>query len=511
MLRIIVLIQINSFFIAHFLVAQDSLAITYGKGIDANELRSIIYQLASDDFEGRATGDEGQRKAAKYISDYYFNCGILPYNKENYYQSFNLKRIQYQSTQFILLGDTLKEGKDFLCYNPRSSKTFENITTSWLGYLKDYASNLESQQSTVLIAFDSLLSASGSENNLRLSMSSVRKYEERNRGKKTEAILIVSNNIENYHKKITAYYTKGPLMYQIDSTEIPIVIISEATADRILAPSKIRVQKWKTCKDKGKKVKPVSKSNAISLRINSVIENVETQNVLAYIEGTDLKEELVIISGHYDHLGKTDNKIYYGADDNGTGTAGIMTIGKAMNNAKINGHGPKRSILILNCTAEEIGLLGSRYYTSNPVFPLENTIVNLNIDMIGRNDEKHTGNSDYVYIIGADKLSSQLDSITSSVNDIYTGIELDYTFNQPDDPNRFYYRSDHYNFARKNIPCAFYFSGVHEDYHKPGDTADKIDIYKVEKITKLVFYTAWELANMPTRIIVDKQSDESRN
>ncbi|MEM9024923.1 MAG: M28 family peptidase, partial [Bacteroidota bacterium] len=191
-----------------------------------------------------------------------------------------------------------------------------------------------------------------------------------------------------------------------------------------------------------------------------------------------------------------------GADDDGTGTVSLLEIAEAFQQAKANGHGPRRSILIMPVAGEEKGLLGSRYYTDFPVFPLENTVANLNIDMIGRMDEHHQ-DPNYVYLIGSDRLSTDLHAVSEAANADYVNIALDYTYNKPDDPNRFYYRSDHYNFARNGIPVIFYFSGVHEDYHKPTDTIDKIDFEKVEKTARLVFYTAWELANRAERIRVD--------
>ncbi|HEX8548101.1 MAG TPA: M28 family peptidase, partial [Cytophagaceae bacterium] len=154
-------------------------------------------------------------------------------------------------------------------------------------------------------------------------------------------------------------------------------------------------------------------------------------------------------------------------------------------------------------TAEEKGLMGSEYYTDHPIFPLDKTVTDLNIDMIGRLDEAHNTNENYVYVIGSDRLSTELHAINEKANQTYTGLELDYTFNATNDPNRFYYRSDHYNFAKNNIPVIFYFSGVHEDYHQPTDTVDKINFNKMEKITRLVFHTAWELANREKKIEVD--------
>ena len=154
-------------------------------------------------------------------------------------------------------------------------------------------------------------------------------------------------------------------------------------------------------------------------------------------------------------------------------------------------------------SGEEKWLLGSKYYTDHPIYPLENTVANLNIDMIGRVDDWHE-NGDYVYLIGADMLSQELHDISEQINSQYVGLELDYTFNAEDDPNRYYYRSDHYNFAKNNIPVIFYFNGVHEDYHKPSDTAEKIDFNKIQTITRLIFLTAWELANRDERIKLKK-------
>ena len=226
---------------------------------------------------------------------------------------------------------------------------------------------------------------------------------------------------------------------------------------------------------------------------------IRGENVLGFIEGSDLKEELIIITAHYDHLGKHDSLIFNGADDDASGVAGAMEIAEAFMLAKKDGKGPRRSILIMPVSGEEKGLLGSKYYTDNPVYPLNNTIANLNIDMIGRLDDWHsTGN--YVYLIGSDRLSYDLHNINEEVNTKYTKLDLDYKYNDEEDPNRYYYRSDHYNFAKNNIPVIFYFNGVHEDYHRPSDTIEKLDFSKIKTISKLVFLTAWELANREEKI-----------
>ena len=229
-----------------------------------------------------------------------------------------------------------------------------------------------------------------------------------------------------------------------------------------------------------------------------------SENVVAFIEGSEKPDEIIVISAHYDHLGMYDGKIYYGADDDGSGNVAMLEIAKAFQKAVSEGNGPKRSILFLHVTGEEKGLLGSKYYTNFPIFPLENTITNLNIDMIGRVDEIHTNNPNFVYLIGSDKLSTELHELSEEINKSFTQLDLDYTYNSEDDPNRYYYRSDHYNFAKNNIPIIFYFNGTHEDYHKPSDTPDKINYEVLTKRARLIFYTAWEIANRAHRIEVDK-------
>ena len=234
-------------------------------------------------------------------------------------------------------------------------------------------------------------------------------------------------------------------------------------------------------------------------RIFKANQTIRGENVLGYIEGSDLKDELLIITAHYDHLGKHDSLIFNGADDDASGVSAALEIAEAFMLAKKEGNGPRRSILIMPVSGEEKGLLGSRYYTDNPIYPLENTVANLNIDMIGRLDDWHD-NGNYVYLIGSDRLSYDLHDLNEKINDEYIGIDLDYRFNDEDDPNRYYYRSDHYNFAKNNIPVIFYFNGVHEDYHKPSDTIEKLDFDKINTITKLIFLTAWEIANRDDRI-----------
>ena len=230
----------------------------------------------------------------------------------------------------------------------------------------------------------------------------------------------------------------------------------------------------------------------------------DSENIWAFIKGSEKPDEIIIISAHYDHVGMKNGEIFNGADDDGSGTVALLEIAQAFKTAQEKGHGPKRSILFLHVTGEEHGLHGSRYYSDNPLYPLENTVANINIDMIGRRDTLHANTNNYIYPIGADRLSSELHEINEAMNSKYTKMEFDYKYNDRNDPERIYYRSDHYNFAKKGIPALFYFNGVHEDYHMPTDTPDKIEYDALAKRAQLAFAVAWELANREERIKVDR-------
>ena len=235
------------------------------------------------------------------------------------------------------------------------------------------------------------------------------------------------------------------------------------------------------------------------------IDWVKTENVAAIIEGSTYPNEYIVLTAHLDHVGIENGEIFNGADDDGSGSMALLEIAEAFKLAELDGNRPKRSIVILHVSAEEKGLLGSKYYTDNPLYPLDQTITNLNVDMIGRTDPTRNSNNDeYIYLIGTDRLSTMLHETSEKVNYKTVNLELDYRFNAWDDPNRFYERSDHWHFAKNNIPVIFYFSGTHEDYHQPTDTAEKIRYDLLTKRTRLIFHTAWEIANMDERIEVDQ-------
>ncbi|MEK7198615.1 MAG: M28 family peptidase, partial [Bacteroidota bacterium] len=214
--------------------------------------------------------------------------------------------------------------------------------------------------------------------------------------------------------------------------------------------------------------------------------------------GKDKKDEYVFITGHYDHLGMNGDVIWYGADDDGSGTVSVVQMAEAFKAAARNGKGPRRSIVFMTVSGEEKGLLGSAYYAEHPTVSMDKTSADLNIDMVGRVDtERETADTlNYVYVIGHDKLSSELPIINEAVNTKYTKLVLDYKYDDPDDKNRIFYRSDHYNFAKKGVPILFFYDGMlQSDYHKPTDTIEKINFELMEKRVRMIFHTAWDISN----------------
>ena len=245
--------------------------------------------------------------------------------------------------------------------------------------------------------------------------------------------------------------------------------------------------------------------------------SIDSYNVLAYIEGSDKANEVLVITSHLDHIGvEDDGQINNGADDDGSGTVAMMEIAESFIEAKEDGNGPRRSVLFLHVSAEEKGLLGSKYYTDNPIYPLTNTVANLNIDMIGRVDSLHLEQPDYIYLIGSDIISEDLHDVSQKANQDYVGLTIDYRYNDPTAlvyefgrwrENRYYYRSDHYHFIKNNIPAIFYFNGTHKDYHAPTDTVEKINYDLLEKRTRLIFHTAWEIVNREERLTLKEDSE----
>jgi Zn-dependent M28 family amino/carboxypeptidase len=266
----------------------------------------------------------------------------------------------------------------------------------------------------------------------------------------------------------------------------------------------------------------VNKNFSVSISLKP--EMVNTQNVVALWEGSDpvLKNEMVAIGAHYDHDGTNpnapgDDKIWNGADDDGSGTVAVLAIAEALGKSKVR---PKRSVLFVWHAGEEKGLWGANYFNKFPTVDIKNVVAQLNIDMIGRSQDPNNiikcgpgvrrcnedlSKANEIYVIGSEMMSSTLGAITKGTNDAYLKLQYNYKYDDPKDTNRFFFRSDHFHYAQNGIPIAFWFDGVHEDYHQPSDTADKIDYQKMEKVTRTIFLTMWEITDLKERPKIDKQ------
>jgi hypothetical protein len=458
--------------------AQNQTAIRYSQFITAADIKQNITVLASDSLEGRETGQPGQKKAANYIAKQFESFGIPKIDSSGYFQRYFLYKNTPNKVSVSVDGKELSFLEDYIHFSDFDNDTIESNEVL---FLKNNISNVDNKVVFVKIK-------NCTDEQVQKLMNS-----------KAKAIFFITDNIDytTYLKLVFLHYKherENTISAEMLKHKTPCFNINKKCFNKMFSFSQRRF-----------KDQVISKKINIKISINAPY--LEGENVLGYVEGSDLKEELIVVSAHYDHLGFHDGKIYHGADDDASGTSAIIALAKAFAQAKKEGNGPRRSILFLAVSGEEKGLLGSSYYSEHPVFPLQNTVADLNIDMIGRIDTTYKTDPNYIYLIGSDKLSTELHNISDSANTMYTQLKLDYKFNDPKDKNRFYYRSDHYNFAKHNIPVIFYFNGVHEDYHKPTDTVDKINFDKVEKISKLVFFTAWELANRDKRIVVDKEND----
>lgn len=494
-----------------FAQQKDTTANRYSQLVTASGMSKNLHVLASDEYEGRETGKKGQKMAADYIAAQFKAAGIPPYKQDTYFQHYPLNVILPAPAEVSLNGKKFTGNKDYYNFPGQSEQIISADNVLFMGYgieeqsYNDYANQNVSGRVVMIMSGEPFSKDSVSYVNGKKSASLWSSYyklkQEKAREKGAHALLVVVDDIQLGLKNNKHRLESPSMKLELGKKEMPIIYISEEMANQILKKQNISGIKKKIAENG----KPFSKSvkTKLEIGIKNTVQKIEAENVLGYVEGGDLKEELIVITAHYDHLGKEGEVVFNGADDDGSGTVAVIELAKAFAKAKSEGKGPRRSMLFMAVSGEEKGLLGSSYYVDHPEFPLKNTVCDLNIDMIGRLDEKHAGNPNYVYLIGSDKLSSQLHAISETANKTYTNLELDYTYNDEKDRNRFYYRSDHYNFAKNGIPVIFYFNGVHADYHKETDEVQKIDFDKMQNITRLVFFTAWELANRDERIIVD--------
>ena len=492
--------------------------------ITQESLRRDLSVLASDEYEGRETGTKGQKMAAEYISQQFAQDSLQAPVTTNpihpYLQTFSLERSAWQPGGTLTVGGKAYAWlKDFYAFGRSPFGAATAVQPVFVGYgieqgdYSDYQGIDAKGKDLIMLlgephdaAGKSILSPDGSPTKWAVDFRAKAALAAQ---KGARSVFFVTQEPADKFDKITARLAPRVMQPTIAFADqpggrAPAFFVSPALGLKLLRTSAAAVQQYAAATAAAKK--PVaSKFRPVkfSLSAPQTSSAVTTENVLGFLPGTDLKDEILVVSAHYDHLGIIGGEVYNGADDDGSGTVGMLSIARAFAQAARSGHAPRRSILFLANTGEEKGLLGSEYYTDHPVFPLANTVTDLNIDMIGRTDAAHEGKPDYVYVIGSDKLSSQLHAALLEANRVSGNLDLDFRFNDPADPNRFYYRSDHYNFAKKGVPVAFFFNGVHADYHQASDEISKIEFEKLEARARLVFYLAWDLANRDARPVVD--------
>ncbi|GLB51997.1 hypothetical protein NBRC110019_10360 [Neptunitalea chrysea] len=489
---------------------------TYAESITEKDLRDILYVYASDKFEGRNTGEKGQKMAIEYLKNFYINHAIsAAQSDDNYFQKVPLQVSSLPTGLVTVKNENYQVGTDLITLSSVNPKTLSENEVVYAGYgvetdfYSDYR-GIDVKGKIVLIKNGEPKKNDGT--NVISGNDQTSPWGELRSGFSKKLELAKSKGA-----KAIFYYAPdafGQLAMQylfIKNRASKEITLKESSEENNFSYFFIN-EKLATGLIENINTLDVAKKLGIPISFHLESEetkNIDSENVIAFIKGSEKPEEYVVISAHLDHLGMGENgEVYNGADDDGSGTTAVLEIAEAFKKAYDEGNGPKRSVVFLHVTGEEKGLLGSEYYSEHPIFPMENTVVDLNIDMVGRIDPKYEGNRNYIYLIGADKLSTDLHNLSEAVNNKYTHIELDYRYNDENDPNRFYYRSDHYNFAKHNVPIIFYFNGTHDDYHQVTDTPDKINYDLLANRAKLVFYTAWEIANRDERLVVDKAAQE---
>lgn len=487
--------------------------------ISAADLKQHLYILASDSFGGRELGSEGNLMAAEYIENHFSSLGLKSTGPEgSYFQKVAFTWLFWKDVYMTVNGKRYKQLWDFIAF-PEQNKGCDIQTSEvvFLGYGIDTEHYSDYKKvdvkDKVVIIYDKeprnkkgnyLLSESDRPSvwsrDVKLKLNSAAKHG-------VKHVLIVSENLKQLveDNRRTLLGPKVILGEWTDDMRAPVdySFISSTMAKDLVGDQIDEVIKARKCINKRGKAKSVVLSTDLQITQTHRKRFVDGVNVIALSEGTEKPDEYLIISAHFDHIGMKGKDINNGADDNASGTSTVLELAEAFSKAKSMGLTHKRSVVFALMTGEEKGLLGSEFYSENPVFPLENSIANINIDMVGRLHKDYLNNPNYIYVIGSDRLSSDLHRINEDVNQKYEQLTLDYKYNDENDSNRFYYRSDHYNFAKKGIPAIFFFNGTHADYHRPTDTADKIEYEKMAKIGRHIFALAWELANREERIVVD--------
>ena len=502
-------------------------SLAYAATITPAGLKADLDVLASDAYEGRETGKKGQKMAADYLAKAFAADGLtgpVTGSDNPYIQHFSMSQqsVNAAASTVKVGSKTYQAGKDFYPFS--TDETFAAPTPVqpvFIGYgikddkYSDFAATTDYAGKDVVILLGepttaqgkSLIGADGKAspygvagmNGLMARRASIFPL-------KARSVVMVLPSGDAFAKAPTTF---APIMNQTQLSfegakprkGLNVLLVSPEMGAQLLGTTVAGLDKYrKAVGTAGKPIASTFKPAPATVQMTLKKEPLATENVLGYLEGGDKKDELIVVSAHYDHLGIKDGVVFNGADDDGSGTVSVLAMARAFSQAKKDGHGPRRSILFLANTGEEEGLLGSQYYTDHPIFPLEKTVTDLNIDMVGRVDSLHQGKGDYVYLVGADRLSTELNTLSEATNQRYSPIALDYKFNAENDPERIYYRSDHYNFAKHNVPIIFYTSGLHPQYHQATDDVALIDFPAMARRDQLIFHTAWALAERDARV-----------
>lgn len=498
----ILLISVSNF---SLLSAQDSLALHYSKLLSTNRIQNDIVILSSDNMEGRDTGSKGQKLAAKYIYQQFNDAHLFnpsgTKDSSDYFQKFSIYKQEQPGAEIKTLRKELKNYDDILI-SGFTKYSNDNMELVFLGTAPDTSyTNKDYSNKAVIFLSSNLYAAAIKSNDIVIAS-------------KAKLVLFCNPNQNSQYQELLskrkAISPRGMnLKSEINGRSNPFDSISSNLSftkfkNRMLtyqgaisnsaASSLLQI--------KPKRLKQILatqnlKPNELAIRkfgfsFNLKYKELNTENVFAFLPGTDKKEEVLVISAHYDHIGKKDGEIFNGANDNASGTAAIIEIARKFKDASDHGHKTKRSILFVAFTGEEKGLCGSTYFVDNSPIPISKIVGNLNLDMLGRYDQFHD-TTDYIYLLGTNHLKPKLKVISDSINQISTKLQLDYKYDTPD--NFLYQASDQASFVKHGIPAIFYFNGLHKDYHQASDTAEKIDFKAIKRVSQLVFLTAWELAN----------------
>ncbi len=503
-------------------------SLPYAATITPEGLKADLTVLASDAYEGRETGKKGQKMAAAYIAQAFAADGLtgpVTGSDNQYVQHFDMNRRQLDAAASAIKvgGKTYPGGKNFYALLGETFQQPVTLQPVFVGFgikedkYSDFPAGIDFKGKDIVLLAGEPLNAQGQPLlGVGGKPSAYATADLAGVGGRQGALFPLNARSITVIMPSAAAFAQVPKNFgpiigreQISfvgatkkkNNELNLLLVSPELGAQLLGTTPAGLDRYRQAVAKaGKPVAASFKPGPATVLAAMKTESFTTENVLGYLEGGDKKEEIIVISAHYDHLGVKDGVVYNGADDDGSGTVSVLAMARAFSQAKKEGHGPRRSILFLANTGEEEGLLGSQYYTDHPIFPLANTVTDLNIDMVGRVDSVHAGKGDYMYVVGDDKLSDELHTLSEATNQQYNPIALDYKYNDPADPERIYYRSDHYNFAKHNVPIIFYTSGLHPDYHKVTDDVEKIAFPAMARRDQLVFHTAWALANRDARV-----------